>query len=69
MLVLLLTSVTVSGQTFRLKTLETESVSLCDQVSLMRESLSVLTQEREELWSMKEQSSTQLRKALEVRVW
>ena len=51
----------------RLKTLETENTSLRDQVALMNESMSVITSEREELRSMNEKSSADLRKALEVR--
>ena len=50
----------------RVKSLEGENASLREQVSLMTESLSVITQEREELRNMNEQSSAQLRKALEV---
>ena len=57
---------TSSSQASRLKTLESENASLRDQVTLMNESLSVISKEREELRSMNEQSSTQLRKALEV---
>ena len=52
----------------RVRSVEGENASLREQVSLMTESLSVLTQEREELRSMNEQSSAQLRKALEVGV-
>lgn len=49
-----------------MKTLEADNSSLRDQVVLMNESLSVINTEREELRTINEQSSAQLRKALEV---
>ena len=57
---------TVEQQGGRLKVLEVENTGLKDQVKLMNESLSVITLEREELRTMNERSSAELRKALEV---
>ena len=68
LMLLLLLRTTVSKQASRLQVCESENSSLREQVALMNESLSVITLEREELRSMNQQNSAQLRKALEVRV-
>ena len=57
---------TLDRQGSRLKVLETENSSLKDQVTLMNESLSIISLEREGLRAMNEKSSADLRKALEV---
>ncbi len=56
----------MDSQGSRLKVLETDNVSLRDQVDMMNKSLSAISLEREELRDMNEKSSADLRKALEV---
>ena len=50
----------------RLKILESENRSLSDQVEMMNKSLSAISLDKEELRNMNEQSSAELKKALEV---